>query len=238
MSTFVRQAMIVEDDEEAVTVLTDFLSQLPFFARPTVCRSVPEAMMALTNGAFDLIFLDMHLSGMSGMDLLKTLSGRHPVIVTTSHPDYAVESFDLNVADYLLKPFTLQRFLRAVGRATNVHLAPNTLTEPAAAFLKIGRKVRRFDFDAIDFVEAYGIYSKVWSNEQAVVVNETISALETLLPQHQFMRVHKSYLISLNKVVSYDFRHVWVGAEKIPLGGAAYREQFQAYLNLLRRDPA
>jgi DNA-binding LytR/AlgR family response regulator len=238
MSTLVRQVLIVEDDDASLNILTHYLSHLPFFAEPVFCRNVPEAMAAVAKQAFDLILLDMHLPGLSGIDFLKTLSGRYPVVITTSNPDFAVESYDLNVADYLLKPFTLQRFLRAVGRATSVHLSPNALAEPTAVFLKIGRKVQRFDYDTIDYVEAYGIYSKVWSNGSVIVVNEAISALESLLPAQQFLRIHKSYIVNLNKMTSYDFRHVWIGSEKVPLGGASYRTQFQSYLNLLRRDSA
>jgi DNA-binding LytR/AlgR family response regulator len=234
MNVPVRQAMIIDDDDASVSLLTDYLSKLPFFAKPVVCQTVPEALAILSHQAFDLILLDIHLPGLSGMDFLRALPTQQPVVVTTSSPEYAVETYDLNVADFLLKPFTLPRFLRAVGRATHLHLAQNTLTDPSAIFLKIGRKVQRFNFEAIDYVEAYGIYSKVCSNGQVVVVNESISTLEGQLPSHSFLRIHKSFLINLSKVVSYDARQVWIGTTKIPLG-ETYKEPFQSFLNLLQR---
>lgn len=234
MNTPVRQAMIVDDDDASVALLTEYLSQLPFFAKPAVCQTVPEALSILSHQAFDLILLDIHLPGLSGMDFLKALPTRQPVVVTTSSPEYAVETYDLNVADFLLKPFTLPRFLRAVGRATHLHLAQNTLTDLNAIFLKIGRKVQRFNFEEIEFIEAYGIYSKVCSNGQVVVVNESISTLEGQLPGTSFLRIHKSYLINLSKVASYDVKQVRIGSAKIPIG-ETYKEQFQAFLNLLHR---
>ncbi|GAB3251591.1 LytTR family DNA-binding domain-containing protein [Larkinella harenae] len=199
---------------------------------PQVCSTAQEATVLLQQQEFNLFVLDINLPDQSGLDLIRSFPKVPPVIVTTAHTEYAVESFDMDVADYLLKPFTFTRFTKAVNRALSIQVDQNSLADDDFVFLKVGHAMQRFDYDAIDYVQAFGTYSKVYSNQKVIVVNETISHLETLLPKQQFLRIHKSYLMNLSKINSYSYRNVFIGSAKIPLG-ASYREKFEGFLTLL-----
>ncbi|MGV3561213.1 LytR/AlgR family response regulator transcription factor [Larkinella arboricola] len=229
-----RSCLIIEDSGPDADVLKEYIAKTPFFLAPQVCSNILEASTLLQRQHFDLIFLDIKLPGQSGLDLLRLFPKPLPVIVTTAYPEFAVECYDLSVADYLLKPFTFSRFTRALNRALGVQLASNSLTEDKYIFLKVGHSMQRFDYDAIDYIQAFGTYCKVFINQKVVVVNEIISHLENILPKQKFLRIHKSYLTNLAKINSYNYRSVVVGSAKLPLG-ASYREKFEGFLNLLDR---
>ncbi|MGA0557467.1 LytR/AlgR family response regulator transcription factor [Larkinella sp. VNQ87] len=232
-----RQCLIVDDSESSVILLQEYLSRLPFFMPPQVCGTVADAMILLQQQYFDLIFLDINLPDHIGLDLLRSFPKPLPVIVTSAHTEYAVDSFDLNVKDYLLKPFTFNRFTRALNRALGVQVTPNSLAEENFIFLKVGHSMQRFDYNTIDYIQAFGTYCKVYVAQKVIVVNEIISQLENLLPRQRFLRIHKSYLINLSKINSYTYRHAVIGVAKIPLG-AAYRERFEDFLSLFDKKTA
>ena len=229
-----RQCLIIEDSDPDVMLLQEYLTRLPFFQPAQVCRTVAEAIVLMQEVSFDLIFLDMRLPDQTGIDFIRSVPRRVPIIVTTAYADFAVEAFDLDVADYLLKPYTFQRFTRALNRALSVQFVPNSLAEHQFIFIKVGHTVQRFDYTTTDFVQAFGTYCKVSSQGKVTVVNEIISNLENLLPKQQFLRIHKSYIINLTKITSYNYRGVYIGSTLIPLG-AAYREKFEGFLSLLEK---
>ncbi|MFD1142070.1 LytR/AlgR family response regulator transcription factor [Larkinella insperata] len=229
-----RHCLIVEDSGPDADMLREYLARTPFFLPPQVCSNLLEAATLLQQQSFDLILLDIKLPDQPGLDLLRLFPSPLPIIVTTAYTDFAVECYDLSVADYLLKPFTFSRFTRALNRALGVQLSSNSLTEDKYIFLKVGHSMQRFDYDAIDYIQAFGTYCKVFINQKVVVVNEIISNLENLLPKQKFLRIHKSYLTNLSKINSYNYRSVVVGSAKIPLG-ASYREKFEGFLSLLDR---
>jgi DNA-binding LytR/AlgR family response regulator len=227
-----RQCLIVDDSESAVAILEEYLARLPFFMPPQVCGTVRDATYLLQQQHFDLILLDINLPDQTGLDLLRSFSRPLSVIVTTASVESAVDSYDLNVADYLLKPFSFARFTRAINRALGVHLEQNSLTEEQFIFLKVGHSIQRFDYESIDYIQAFGTYCKVFINQKVIVVNEIISHLENQLPKQKFLRIHKSYLMNLSKINSYNYRNIFVGTTKIPLG-ASYREKFEGFLSLI-----
>lgn len=229
-----RHCLIVEDSGPDADVLKEYIAKTPFFMPPKVCSNMLEATSLLQQHHFDLVLLDVKLPGQSGLELLRLFPKPLPVIVTTAYTEFAVECYDLSVADYLLKPFTFGRFTRALNRTLGNNLSSNSLTEDHYIFLKVGHSMQRFDFDAIDYIQAFGTYCKVFINGRVIVVNEIISHLEALLPKHKFLRIHKSYLLNLSKINSYSYRSVVVGTAKIPLG-ASYREKFEGFLSLLDR---
>ncbi|GAB3326599.1 LytTR family DNA-binding domain-containing protein [Larkinella ripae] len=227
-----RQCLIVDDSEVAVAILEEYIARLPFFMPPQICNTVKDGMTVLQQQPIDLILLDMHLPDQNGLELLRYFPRQLPVIVTSAHTEFAVDSYDLDVADYLVKPFTFNRFTKAVHRALGVQVGQNSLVESEFIFLKVGHSMQRFDYDTIDYIQAFGTYCKVYVNQKVIVVNEIISHLEQLLPQQKFLRIHKSYLMNLAKITSYNYRNIVVGSTKIPLG-AAYRERFEDFLSLL-----
>lgn len=227
-----RQSLIVDDSESAVGIVQEYLTRLPYFMPPQVCTTVRDAISILQQQQFDLIFLDIHLPDQSGIELIRSFPRPLPVIITSAHSEFAAESYDLNVSDYLLKPFSFGRFTRAINRALGVQLAQNSLAGNQFIFLKVGHSVQRFDYDSIDYIQAFGIYCKVFINQKVIVINEIISNLENLLPRQQFLRIHKSYLLNLSKISSYNYRNIVIGSTKIPLG-ASYRDKFEGFLSLL-----
>ncbi|MFC5409230.1 LytR/AlgR family response regulator transcription factor [Larkinella bovis] len=227
-----RQCLIVDDSDSSVAILQEYIARLPFFMPPQICSSAREAMALLHQHHFNLVFLDISLPDQTGLDLLRSIPHPLSVIITSAYSEYAVDSYDLNVADYLLKPFSFVRFTKAVGRALGVQVAQNSLAEDNFIFLKVGHAMQRFDYSDIDYVQAFGTYCKVYVNQKIIVVNEIISQLEQLLPAHKFLRIHKSYLTNLAKINSYNYRNVFIGSAKIPLG-ASYREKFEGFLSLL-----
>ncbi|MVM41644.1 response regulator transcription factor [Spirosoma sp. HMF3257] len=140
------------------------------------------------------------------------------MIITSAYPDYALESYEIGKAvDYLLKPFTVERLQISLTRALQWQNQP-TVIEKNEIFLKMGRKAQRFVFQSIDYIEAFGIYSKVYADNQMYLVNEGLTLLIDQLPARLFIRVHKSYVININKITSYDRHTIWLGQTKIPIG--------------------
>ncbi|MCY7358016.1 MAG: LytTR family DNA-binding domain-containing protein [Rudanella sp.] len=229
-----RTVLIIEHEKSSLLSVKSFLERLPFFTPPTVGQSAASAINYLSQQDFDLVLVDMHLPDLAGLEVLHCLptDSRSPIVVTSACTTYAADCFDLCVADYLVKPFSFQRFVRAVNRALKVQFTPPSFTDNQAIFLKIGRSIQRFQYDEIDYIEAFGVYSKIWRHQKATVVNQPISMLETHLPLQRFLRIHKSYIVSLASLSSYSYTSVMAGGTKIPLG-ASYRPKFDGFLRLL-----
>jgi two-component system response regulator LytT len=226
--------LIVEDDSLSSSVLSSFLQKIPFLEAPIICNMGADALRVLKQMPVDVLFLDMHLPDFSGEDLLNMFPKRPPTIITTTDPNFAVSCFDCDVADYLMKPFSFQRCVRAINRALEIRVSDNSVADSQSIFLKVGRQLKQFHFKDIDYVEAFGIYSKLFSHQQVTVVNEAITALEQRLPRRYFSRVQKSYIVNMEKIVGYDTKHIQLGVTKIPIG-LAYRDSLQGFWQLLEK---
>ncbi|WP_375448410.1 LytR/AlgR family response regulator transcription factor [uncultured Fibrella sp.] len=228
----IKQYLVIDDTESDVTYLKKYLDKFALCQLAAVATTVEAAIEILHQKPIDLIFLDIQLTSQSGLALLKSGVALPPVIIISAYPEYAIESYEIGkAADYLLKPFTFERLHIAITRALQLQQTTNSLVEPDAIFLKMGRKIQRFDFQAIDYAEAFGIYSKLYVGDQINLVNERLSALTRLLPSQLFMRVHKSYLINISKITSYDRHNLWLGKTKIPIG-ISFRPQLEGLLAL------
>ncbi|MBD2751393.1 LytR/AlgR family response regulator transcription factor [Spirosoma validum] len=227
--------VIVDDSIADAGFLKQQLDLVPFLELFKICSSVEEVIEVLINQKIDLLFLDIKLSGQSGLDLLKFSPELPPVIIVSAYPEYAIESYEIGrAADYLLKPFTYERLLIGLNRALSIQIKPTSIAEPDFIFLKMGRKIQRFDYKSIEYVEAYGIYSKVICSAHTYTVNERLVTLTELLPDQLFMRVHKSYLINITKITSYDRNYLWLGQLKIPIG-ISFRPKLEGLLRLFNR---
>lgn len=230
----IKQYLIIDDNEAESDHLKNLLGSFTFYQLAAVATSIEAAIEILTAQRIDLVFLDVRLSSQSGLTLLRAGITLPPVIIVSAYPEYAVDAYEIGtVADYLLKPFTAERLHLALTRA--LQLRQTNDNSPSidldAVFLKMGRKIQRFNYGSIDYVEAYGIYSKVYEGDRMSLVNERLSSLTRLLPSRYFIRVHKSYLISMNKITSYDRQNFWLGSVKIPIG-VSYRPRLQGLLSL------
>ncbi|GAB3960841.1 LytTR family DNA-binding domain-containing protein [Spirosoma harenae] len=230
-----KRYLIVDDSQSDAEHLKQTLAHLSFLELAGICSTIEETIHLLSFEKIDLIFLDINLTNQSGLNLLRLNKNLPPVIITSSHSNYALESYEIGkTVDYLLKPFTYERLLVALNRALSTRLTADSAAKDSFIFLKIGRKIQRFNFSAIEYIEAYGIYSKVISQVQFHVVNERLSTLTDLLLPRQFVRVHKSYLVNISKITSYDRNHLWLGQAKIPIG-ISFRHKLEGLLRIFDR---
>ena len=216
------KCIIIEDEPLAVKVLSDYISQVPFLELHGTFKDAILATDYLRHNNTDLIFLDIHLPKLKGMAFLKTLTHPPAVIITTAYHQYAVEGFDLNVTDYLLKPFEFERFLIAV---TKVKTTQREKQEPNESqeikdfiFLNVQKKKVKILFSEIVYIESQREYIKIITTKKEYISKMSTHEIEDLLPAHLFKRIHRSYIVSVSKIESYTAEEVEVNGVRIPIG--------------------
>ncbi|HEX6193649.1 MAG TPA: LytTR family DNA-binding domain-containing protein [Chitinophagaceae bacterium] len=216
------RCIIIEDEPLAVKVLTDYISQVPFLDLQGSFKDAILATEYLRENSVDLIFLDIHLPKLKGMAFLKTLSHPPAIIITTAYHQYAVEGFNLNVTDYLLKPFEFERFLIAV---TKVKTLQKEKAEPVAAgetkdfiFLNVQKKKVKILFSEILFIESQREYIRIVTTRKEYLSKMGTQEIEELLPASLFKRIHRSFIVSINKIESFTADTVEVNGIPIPVG--------------------
>jgi two-component system LytT family response regulator len=219
--------IIIEDEPLAARVLSDYIAQVPFLELQGTFKDAILATEYLRDHSPDLIFLDIHLPKLKGMAFLKTLTNPPAVIVTTAYHQYAVEGFNLNVTDYLLKPFEFERFLVAVNKIKNTRSDKPVTQEKEEAkdhlFLNVQKKKVKILFSDIVYIESQREYIKIVTTKQEYLSKMSTHEIEALLPEHFFKRVHRSYIISVGKIESYTAEMIEVGGVSIPVG-RGYRD--------------
>ncbi len=212
---------IIDDEPIAHRIIEGYCENLSYLKKIGNCYDVFEAMQLLNNQAVDLIFLDINMPKLSGFDLLKTIQQSPKVIVTSAHKEFALEGYELNVSDYLLKPFSFERFLKAMNKVMdnqNPTLSPSPEKKKSSFFLKGDKKTHQIHTDDILFIEAYGNYTKVFLAKEMIISHEKISSLEELLPASDFLRVHKSFIIATNKIKMIEGNRIRIGEHLVPIG--------------------
>jgi DNA-binding LytR/AlgR family response regulator len=216
------KCIIIEDEPLAVKVLSDYISQVPFLELQGTFKDAILATDYLRDNHTDLIFLDIHLPKLKGMAFLKTLTHPPAVIITTAYHQYAVEGFDLNVTDYLLKPFEFERFLIAV---TKVKTGQADKQQPDESreikdylFLNVQKKKVKILFSEIVYVESQREYIKIITTKKVYISKMSTHEMEALLPADLFKRIHRSFIVSISKIESYTAEIVEVNGVSIPIG--------------------
>jgi len=216
------KCIIIEDEPLAVKVLSDYISQVPFLELQAKFKDAILATEYLRHNTVNLIFLDIHLPKLKGIAFLKTLSNPPAVIITTAYHQYAVEGFDLNVTDYLLKPFEFARFLLAVNKvktAQNEKKKPNEIEEiKDFIFLTVQKKKVKILFSEIVYIESQREYIKIVTTKKEYLSKMSTNEIETLLPANLFRRIHRSFIVSIGKIESYTAKIVEVNGVSIPIG--------------------
>ncbi len=230
------RCLIVEDEELARTLLENYISRLPNLALVGKCKNPLEAIQVLGEQSVDLLFLDIQMPELTGIEFLKTLSQKPLVIFTTAYSQYALEGYSLDVVDYLLKPFSFERFVQAVNKAGELHrlrqqdslFVPSTpkqeLPDKDFVLVKSEHKIHRLAFSDILYIQSMREYVAYHTTSGRILSLGSLKALEVELPDHLFMRVHKSYIVSKSKVATLEGNMVHIGKEKIPIG-ANYKER-------------
>jgi len=221
------RCIIIEDEPLATKILSDYIAQVPFLELQGAFKDAILATEFLRDNQTDLIFLDIHLPKLKGMAFLKTLTHPPAVIVTTAYHQYAVEGFNLNVTDYLLKPFEFERFLVAVNKVRSANGQHQRHSETAEArdhlFLSVQKKKVKILFADIVYVESQREYIRIVTAKKEYLSKMSTHEIEELLPAHLFRRIHRSFIISLNRIESYTADSVEVSGVSIPVG-RGYRD--------------
>jgi len=218
------KCIIVEDEPLAVKVLADYIADVPFLDLQGSFKDAILATEYLRDHRVDLIFLDIHLPRLKGMAFLKTLKDPPAVIITTAYHQYAVEGFELNVTDYLLKPFEFERFLIAVNKVQQGEKNP-PVNEPDKRsrdfiFLTVQKKKVKIQFAEILYIESQREYVRIVTDKKEYQSKLSTHEIEELLPSHLFKRIHRSFIVAIDKIDSYTMDEVDVKGISIPVGRA------------------
>ena len=214
--------IIVEDEPLAARVLESYIKQTPGLSLIGICEDALSAMEVLNANKVDLIFLDINLPKINGLEFIKTLQKNYSIVLTTAYHQYAVEGFDLNVTDYLLKPFDFERFLMAVTKVRTAQGERMKTTETEETkdhlFLNVQKKKVKILFSEIVYIESQQEYIKLVTTKKVYFSKVTTSEMENILPSNLFKRIHRSYIVSVNKIDSYNSEMVEVNGISIPIG--------------------
>jgi two-component system LytT family response regulator len=211
------KCIIIEDEPLAVRVIADYISQVPFLELQNTFKDALLAIDFLRDNSTDLIFLDIHLPKLKGMAFLKTLADPPAVIITSAYHQYALEGYELNVTDYLLKPIEFERFVAAVNKVRKAH-AQRREDEKDFIFLTVQKKKVKISFSEILYIESQREYIKVVTTKKEYVSKIGTQEIENMLPAGQFRRVHRSFIIAVNKIDSFTNESIEVNGISIPVG--------------------
>jgi DNA-binding LytR/AlgR family response regulator len=213
------RCLIVEDEPLAAEVLSDYIREAPGLALAGHCTDALYAMSFLQKQAVDVLFLDLHLPKLKGFDFLRTLPNPPQVIITTAHHEYALEGYELNVVDYLLKPIEFGRFLKAIQKlGLSPATAPPEPEPPTSFFFNEGKKRIKVEAADILYVESLKEYVRIVLPHRVVVTKMQIGELEARLGPEAFMRIHRSFLVARRKIDAYSATEVEIGGKQLPIG--------------------
>lgn len=233
--------LIVEDERPAQKVLKTYIGDMANLQLVDCCNNALTAMEVLRHQDIQLIFLDIHLPKLSGLNFLRTLISPPKVIITSAYPQYALEGFELDVMDYLLKPFSFERFIKAVNKyptPATIVSTPNTISPPPAIttaekhylFVKQGRRLQKIAYDDILFMQSEKDFVKIFTEEKFHLELQSLKYYAALLPDN-FLRVHKSYLVNLDRLMALEGNIIKIQQHDIPIG-RNYKEALWKKLDL------
>ena len=231
------KAIIVDDEPLALDVLETYIAQLPELELVARCENALEAREVLKEHDVDLMFLDINMPQLTGIDFVKTLSVKPNFIFTTAHPYYAIEGFELNAIDYLMKPIPLERFMKAVNKVINMQLGETSAPEKKKEnfiFVKADKKLIKVNFDDILYIEGLKDYVIIRQKEGRVITLHTMKSLEAKLPDHIFKRIHRSYIVNIGAIDAIVGNMIELKEKSqvkhIPIG-KNYREELLKVIN-------
>jgi DNA-binding LytR/AlgR family response regulator len=236
------RCIAIDDETLALDLIEDNIRKVPFLELVKKCKSAFEALEPLQNEKIDILFLDIQMPDITGIQFLKSLKNKPLVIFTTAYEKYALEGFDLDVIDYLLKPFSFDRFLKAVNKAkdylrlnekTTLHEnGTDTRSTAGYIFVKADYKLVKIDFNDILYIEGLKDYIKIYSGEKPVLTLLSMKSLEEKLPVSDFVRVHRSYIVAVKKIQFIQRNFIHIGNKEIPISDN-YKEQL---FNIINRN--
>ena len=233
------RCIAVDDEPLALDIITDYVAKIPELTLVASTTSAIDALSMVQNGEVDLAFLDVQMPELTGLQFLKIINGKCDVILTTAYPQYALDGYELNVVDYLLKPIAFDRFYRSVQKvlANRAPQAPQpVVAQPLSAgssvdfiFVKTEHKIQRVDLDDILYIEGLKDYISIYTEAERVVTLQNMKKMEEILPAGRFVRVHRSYIVALDKIASIERGRIFIEDKVIPVGDT-YRDTFYKYI--------
>ena len=217
------KCLVVDDEELARVLLETYINKLDFLELIACVEDPIEAMQLFKTTKIDLLFLDIQMPNLKGTDFAKMITTQTQIIFTTAYSEYALEGYDLNVLDYLLKPITFERFLIAIDKVKSKSAKEDTLT------IKSGYDLYKLKYDAILFIESDSEYVNFYTEDKKIMSHQSLKKLAEILPSHMFMRVHRSYIINKSKVSALKGRDLIIGDKEIPVS-AQYFEAVKTNL--------
>ena len=222
--------MVVDDEPMAREIISSFVGKIHNLELVATCKNVSEAFSILQKESIQLIFLDINMPEISGLSLAKSIQHKSQVIFTTAYREYAVEGFDLQAVDYLLKPISFDRLLKAVQKYFDLHVSKEIIHQEIVSevkensiFVRSDRKMVKVRFNEIRYVESLSDYVKIYTDKETVVTRETISNIESKLPSNKFLRTHRSYIVSMPKIDSFTNEFLELDKKAIPIS-RSYKE--------------
>lgn len=231
------RCLVVDDEPLALHILEDYISKIPFLALVKVTTNPIEALQLVQEGAVDLVFLDVQMPELTGIQFLRIANGKAKVILTTAYSQYALEGYELDVIDYLLKPIAFDRFFKSAQKAQTIiqpSAKPEMKTEAAAPqsdflsdfiFVKTEHKIQKVYLNDILFIEGLKDYISIFTPAERIITLQNMKKMEDALPEKHFIRVHKSYIVSINKIDSIERSRIFIRDKIIPVGDT-YRDEF------------
>jgi DNA-binding LytR/AlgR family response regulator len=234
--------LAVDDEPPALQLMEKYINAVPILHLAGKCSNAVDALTILQQQPVDLIFLDIQMPYILGTDFIRSLTNPPKVVFTTAFRKFAVEGFELDAVDYLLKPIPFERFLKAVNKAMQLNLPlvqgfpqdtiPKSEPEPSHLFLRADRKNLKIQLKDILFVESLKDYSKVVTNDRTIVSKQSISTIEESLPEQAFLRIHRSFIVSRAKVDSFTSGVIQIGKYELPVS-RSYRHEVEKALRVL-----
>lgn len=229
--------IIIDDEPLAHEIIEEFCSMLPHVQLQQNCYNAMEAMQFLNENTVDFMFLDINMPKLKGLDFLKTLSKPPKTIITTAYKEHALEGFELNVTDYILKPFSFDRLVKAVNKVSESQNTKTIIKEVANTvdstrfFVKGDKKHHQINLKDLLYIEAYGNYTKLFLKDEMIVSHEKISHYEEILDASNFLRVHKSFIVAIDKIKFIEGNRILIDIHKIPIGQTYKSSINKLYVN-------
>ncbi|SHJ05222.1 LytR/AlgR family response regulator transcription factor [Aquimarina spongiae] len=214
--------IIVDDEPTARDIIKDHLSKIDRIEIIAICANAMDAFSCINEQAVDLIFLDIHMPGISGISFARSINKNIKIIFTTAYREYAIDGFDLHAVDYLLKPISFERLLKSLNNYFEVYQQPTKNIQKNSLhtdyiFVRSDRRMKRIDFSDILYIESYSDYLKIHCTSGVITTRETISNMQSKLPTKDFIRIHRSFVVAISKIDSFSNEEVVVGNKSLPI---------------------
>jgi len=232
------KCIIIEDEPLAAEILQDYIADVPFLKLKNTYADAISALDDLSANDIEVIFLDINLPKLKGLDFIQTLKHPPHIIITTAYHEYALQGYELNIVDYLLKPIEFSRFLKAVNKLNQLNPARSMTTAVAAPlgkdymFINANKKRIKIYFKDILYIESLKEYVRIYTTDQEIVVKFQLGQIEEHLPKADFLRIHRSFMVAKERIDAYTGTEIEIRNKQLPIG-RSYKDQVNAFLNMI-----